>query len=712
MSITRMTPKHFKLRAIVGSILLALSFTAPSLYAANADAKNQQPDTSKWKCRFCAFDYGWSGSLDLGLIGVSGANYKYGEYTGFYDRGLYPLADGGASYRNKDGYYFDANGGRLGLDSRWINVRGGRQGLYKLHGSFRQTPQFLYDTSRTPFLGAGSTNQTLPSDWVYAGSTDRMTALPGALAAKGISNQRRSFDLGASVTPPKTHWDFVFDVRHDKRTGTGMTGANFLTTTSQLLAPIDYRTDQIEATVGYSRNTWQLRGGYYGSFFHDGSPTLQWNNPFQTIVPGSNVGRMSLAPDNSFNQFFVNGGWQVLRSTRVSASLAYGRARQNDAFIPSTINTQLSVPVLPASSLNGDVRTGNYIFRVTSSPWRHVTFAGEYLIDRRDNRTPQYAYPQVNTDAFVAANQINVPYSFNRHIGKLRGSLRVTPRLRLQAGVSQNRYSRTMYASLRTRTDGVWAELTSSIGSMINLSARYTESRRTLDNYHLVVPVLPANNPLLRDFDIANRTRNQWRGTVSFAPRGDFGLDLVVQHNTDDYRDSPIGLTSDKDSSATLNANWRPKDKLDLDAFATREFIRYNQSGSKGYPIPVWNGSNRAVVDTFGFSSRWREVIPGLDLGASYSFSYSRQRIAIITGTPEVPFPDNTVNYGAVKLWSSYRINKRMTVHVQYAYERLSSAAWALDGVEPDTISNVLALGVQSPRYRVNVFGASFRYEF
>jgi len=711
MSTVRLTAKKFRLRAITASVLMALCAAAP-VSSLRAAANDEQPDTSKWKCSFCEFDYGWSGSVDLGLLGVSGANYKYGEYSGLYDRGLYPLANADTFYHDKNGYYLDARGGRLGLDSRWIDVRGGRQGHYELHGSFRQTPQFLYDTSRTPFAGGGSTNQTLPSTWVYAGATSQMTALPGALTNKGVSNQRRTFDLGATLTPPKSHWDFVFDVRHDKRTGAGITGANFLTTTAQLLKPIDYRTDQIEATVGYTHNTWQLRGGYYGSFFHDGSATLQWNNPFQPIISGSDVGRMSLAPDNSFNQFFLNGGWQVLRNTRVSASLAYGRARQNDTFIPSTINTQLTVPGLPAGRLDGEVRTGNYILRVTSSPWRHVTFSGEYLVDRRDNRTPQNAYPQVNTDAFVAASQINVPYSFNRHIGKLRGALRVTPRLKLQAGVSQNRYSRTMYASLRTRTDGVWAEITSSIGSMIDFSARYTESRRTLDNYQLVVPVTPADNPLLRDFDVANRTRNQWRGTVSFMPRSDFGLDLVVQHNTDNYHDSPIGLTTDKDSSATLNANWRPREKLDLDAFATREFIRYDQTGSQSFTVATWTGSNHATVDTFGFSGRWRQVIPGLDLGASYSFSYSRQRIAIITGAPQVPFPDNTVNYGAVKLWSGYRINKRMSIHVQYAYERLSSADWALNGVEPDTISNVLALGVQSPRYRVNVFGASFQYDF
>lgn len=694
------------------SPVFALLLACALVPSAAAEDNTPAPDTSKWKCEFCTFDYGWSGSLNLGLLGVIDSNYPYGEYSGLYDDGLYPVVGGQLDFRDKTGHYFEAAGDRLGLDSRWFELRGGRQGEYALHGSFRQTPQFQFDTSATPFSGAGSTAQSLPPDWVSAGSTAQMSALSGALRNTGTSNQRRSFDLGAGFTPPQSHWDFVFDIRHDERTGTQITGANFLTTTTQLLQPIDYRTDQVEAAIGYSRKTWQIRGAYYGSFFRNGDSALQWTNPFTQIVPGTDHGRMSVAPGNAFNQFSLTGGWQILRTTRLTTSLAYGRATQNTAFIASTINPELAPAALPATSLDGAVDTGNYLVRLTSAPWRRLSLTGEYLVDRRDTHTAQYSYPQVNTDAFVAASQLNAPYDFDRRRAKIDATLRITPRARLRGGLQREIYDRTLYADLRTGTDSVWAEVTSSMASLLDFSVRYSESRRRLDEYRVVVPVSDANNSLLRDFDVAGRTRNQWRGTISYAPRADLGLDLVVLHNTDNYHDSPIGLTADKDASATLDANWRPRDKLSLDAFATREFIRYDQNGSQSFTVADWKGVNRATVDTFGFSAQWHDALPNIDLGANYSFSYSRQRISVNTGAATTPFPDNTVNYGAARLWSRYRIDKRSTLRFQYAYERLSSADWALDGVEPDTISNVLALGVDSPRYRVNVFAAVFEYAF
>ena len=47
-----------------------------------------------------------------------------------------------------------------------------------------------------------------------------------------------------------------------------------------------------------------------------------------------------------------------------------------------------------------------------------------------------------------------------------------------------------------------------------------------------------------------------------------------------------------------------------------------------------------------------------------------------------------------------------------YWYERYKSEDWALDGVQPDTVWNLLAFGNQSPRYTQNVFRVTLRYSF
>lgn len=700
---------RFYLRRMFG---LFVAGALPLASARAGDGAPAVPETSQWECVACAFGYGWSGTASIGLDGVTNGDYRFGEYSGYYRKGLYLGADGSVSFRNKDGYFLDAAGGNLGLDSRWLDFQGGRQGLFKLHGAYRGIPQFQFDTARTPFLNAGGVNQALPSNWVYGGSTAQMSALPGALQSEGISNLRRSIDFGADFTPRASNWDVAFDFRHDLQTGTGITGASFLTTTSQLVQPLDYRTDQIEASAGYSRDTWQLRLGYYGSFFSDGSASLQWTNPFMPTTPGTSQGRMSQAPSNAFNQFSLTGGWQILKSTRLMASLAYGREMQDEAFIPSTVNPALATTALPAGSLSGLVDTGNYMVRLTSAPIRHLTVTGEYLIDRRDNRTSQNSYQQVNTDTFVAASRTNLPYSFDREDAQLKAAYRIIPQLKLQAGGEQERFDRSFAAALRTRTSKFWGELNSSVASVLDFSVKYSHARRTLESYQPLGELSPPDNPLLRQFDLANRTREQWLATIAYTPSPKLGLDFILQQNSDRYDASSIGLTSDKDYSGTVDASWKVTEKINVDAYVTREFVKSEQAGSQSFSVPDWNGTNDVVVDTAGLNGQWRDVFPGADLGANYNFSYSRESIAVATGTAEAPFPKNTVNNMSARLWSRYHINPHCMVRFEYAYERLNTADWALDGVQPNTISNVLALGVESPRYQVNMLRLRFQYVF
>jgi MtrB/PioB family decaheme-associated outer membrane protein len=669
-------------------------------------------EAAPWVCAACAFEYGWHGTGYLGFTGIAEGNYRFGEYSGYYDKGIYLEAGGSASFRNKDGYFLDASAGNLGLDSRWVDLKGGHQGQFELYAQFRQIPQFLFDTAQTPFIGAGGTNQTLPSNWVYGQTTAQMAALAAAQQPVGISNQRRTANFGGDLTPPTSNWDFVFNLGRDLQTGTAATGANFLTNTTQLLEPVDYRTNQIDASVGYTQGTWQVRGAYYGSFFSNANTSLEWANPFMPIGAGTGEGRMSLAPGNAFNQFSLTGAWQLLKSTRLTASLAYGRETQDEAFIPATINPTLVTAPLPAGSLSGLVNTGNYIVRLTSAPLPHLSLTGEYLIDRRDDHTPQNAYQQVSSDTFIAADQINLPYSFDREVAKVTAAYRIVPQLKLQVGVQDEHYDRTFESDLSTRTDSFWAEMTSSLASSFDFSARYSHAQRRLDSYEVIAQVVPAENPLLQQFDVANRNRDQWRATASYTPIATIGLDLVIQRNDDKYENSPIGLTADKDSSATLDASWKPSESASIDAFVTHELINSNQAGSQSFTVPDWIGTNRVAVDTIGVSGKWRDVWPKVDLGADYSYSFSRELVAVGTGTADVPFPNNTVNYAALKLWSSYHITARCSLRLEYAYERMSTLDWALDGVEPDTVSNVLALGVDDPRYQVNVIQMRFQYAF
>jgi hypothetical protein len=135
-----------------------------------------------------------------------------------------------------------------------------------------------------------------------------------------------------------------------------------------------------------------------------------------------------------------------------------------------------------------------------------------------------------------------------------------------------------------------------------------------------------------------------------------------------------------------------------------------SKPAARAFSVPDWFGSNDVTVDTIGISLQWRDALPKVDLGMNYDWSYSNESIAVTTGTAGVPFPDNTVHDVAAKLWSRYHVNPRCTLRFEYEYAKLDTADWALNGVNSNTVSNVLALGVLSPRYQVNIVGLRVQY--
>ena len=51
-------------------------------------------------------------------------------------------------------------------------------------------------------------------------------------------------------------------------------------------------------------------------------------------------------------------------------------------------------------------------------------------------------------------------------------------------------------------------------------------------------------------------------------------------------------------------------------------------------------------------------------------------------------------------------------MHVRYTRETYNSNDWAINGVGPTTVPNLLALGIQPYRDNVNLFALTVRYQF
>jgi len=692
-------------------LLTTLCALSPAAAAADAasGAGRAAADTSKWKCELCKFEEGVSGSVDVGGASVSDSSYKFGEYNGLYDKGGYLLLDGTVRYRGKDAVYWDATATNLGLDTRALDVEGGQQGKYKLLLNYNELPHFISDTARTPFLGDGGASLTLPAG--FPAATTGLMPLATTLHPADLSTKRKRLGVGASWTPGSA-WDYGVAFRHETREGTKGTAGAFFVNAAQLVAPVDYETDQIDASASYTSDRLQAKFAYYGSTFRDSNSALTWQNPFTPAFPGAVAGQLALPPDNQFHQISASLGYQFTDRTRGTADIAFGRMTQDQAFLAPTINTTLAVPPLPGTSLDGRVDTLNANVKLNSAITDQLRLNGVFIHNDRDNRSSQAVYNWVTTDMFLAAPRTNLPYSFTQDKLQLRGDYKATASIKATLGYNFEAHKRTFQEAEKNRENTIWGKLTARALDNLDVSLKYAYGERDNTGYNAVPEITPPENPLLRKYNMADRKRDSAEVRADLAATDKVNLGLQFNWSQDDYSDSTIGLTSGKDISLAADITMLLTEQTRLHLYANRQIIKSNQAGSQTYSTPDWWGANEDTIDIFGIGLKHAAIKDKLDLGADYVIARTTSEISVNAGAGDTPFPNIYTSRDSLKLYADYRVKDDVSLRLGYWYEHYKSDNWALDGVAPNTISNVLTFGEQSPRYNVHVIALTVRYKF
>jgi MtrB/PioB family decaheme-associated outer membrane protein len=678
--------------------------------AAAAAAGPAAVDTSKWKCESCKFEQGVSGTLDVGVGSVSDDAAEFGQYNGLHEKGAYFIGAGTLRARGEDGAYWNLDASDLGLDTRALNAEGGKQGSYKLRFKYDETPHRIWDGALTPFAGSGGATLGLPAGFPAAG-TGAMP-LAGTLQAQDLYTQRKQLGVGASWNRGRK-WEYAVRVHHDVREGNILrTGGAFFVNSAQLIEPVDYVTDQLDASASYSGRKFQLKLSYYGSTFSNSNHSLTWQDPF-TAVDGETRGRLALPPDNQFHQVSASAGYRFSDKTRASADIAYGRMTQNDAFLAPSLTAP--VPGLPRSSLNGEAVTLDAALKLSSAVTDRLRLQAIYTHNDRDNQTPQTAYTWVTTDmpTFVGARRTNLPYSFTQDQLKLRADYRASAKWKGSVGADFDAHKRTYQEVEKTLENTVWGKLGSRVTDKIDLTLKLAHGERRKDGpYQLVPGITPTENPLMRKFNMANRNRDTAGLRADIAATERINIGLGFESSEDDYKDSAIGLTSAKDWNLNGDVSLVLSERTRVHFFANHQEIKSAQAGSQTFSTPNWFAETKDKIDTFGLGVKHAAIPDKLDIGADYAVTRSRTEIYVKDGASNPAFPENTAKLDSLKLYATYSMKKNMSLQAGYWHERYDTRDWMLDGVAPATIPNVLTLGLQAPQYSVNVVRLSVRYKF
>jgi MtrB/PioB family decaheme-associated outer membrane protein len=380
-----MMKRNMNMRTAGGALLLMLLCPAIPMSAAADTSEAEIPagvDISRWECEYCVFESGFSGEVEGGVGYVSEDSYKFGEYNGLQDDGAFLIGNATARYRDENTGYLDLRLRDPALDTRSLDIDGGRQGSYRLFLDYNEIPHYISDSARTPYGGSGKENLRLPSDWDKAGTTAGMTDLDASLQDADLKTKRKRLGVGVSIIPARK-WETAVKVQHEVKDGQMATAGSFFFDAAQLVEPIDYVTDQVEVSATYTTRKWQSRLAYYGSFFNNHKDSLTWDNAYN----GPERGQLALAPDNHFNQILLSSGYQLSERTRISGDIALGRMEQNEDLLPATINDP-GLVALPESSAHAKVDTVTANLKVDTRVNDKLRLNASWRYNDRDNKTP------------------------------------------------------------------------------------------------------------------------------------------------------------------------------------------------------------------------------------------------------------------------------------------------------------------------------------
>ena len=703
-----------------------------------------------------------SSSVEVGAHFVSDDSFRFGRYTGLNEQGLTPLLNLDLFYRGAydsgNARYWSFKGANLGLDSREAAFEYGVQGSYKLLLDYDQIPMFGSDSTRTIFDGAGSNNLTLPANWVGSGTTAGMTQLLPSLKSFDLKTERQRTGVGFSgVLSPQ--WDFSTSYKHETKDGNKSIGGVFGNSGGNpraviLPEPVDYTTQQIDAALRFKSKKLQVQVAYYLSVFSDQNDSLFWSNPYTTITgwaagAGFPAGRgqLSLPPDNKFHQLSVNAGYNISDSTRVSASVARGRMTQNEPFLPYTnipVQAASITQPLPRASLDGRIDTTVVNLRIASRPWQNFSWNAAYRYDDRDNQTPRNEYVYIGGDTQLqptgvtsSKRRFNTPFSYNEEQYKAEAVYRVFGYTSVSAGAQRSKINRTYAEREHTDENSYNLGLSTQFSERFNAQLRYTQSQRDGSFYDGNEPVTSGHSaayvatlpggfitlPGLRKFNLADRDREQASATLSFSPTEAWTLGAMVDHAKDTYNNPQFGLVDARINSFTLDTVYAPSVLWSTYAFYTYDKMASNQKGrsfssgalqlaTSSDPNRNWFFGDREHVDTYG--AGYKRSFESLDLGVDYLYSKSRSDLNFAVGSALLtrPLPPAVTRLDTLSLYGTYKMRENMSLRLSYWYENYHSTDWAVDGIAPNTLANVILLGENSPDYKIHVISGSWIYRF
>lgn len=526
------------------------------------------------------------------------------------------------------------------------------------------------------------------------------------------------------------------------------TGGFFTVLGDELPEPINYHTFEVRTGVAFHNRRALLRVEYAYSWFLNRTGTLRWDNPFSLTdqeAPGGGgsnrwrfaTGQLDLYPDNRSFSFTVSGRVNMPYETFLSGLLNWSFWRQDDAFLPWTLNTAVvtSVPVgvtptnastLPRANLDGKVNLFNSDVVLGTRNWKQLLLTGRYRIYRHQNDTPQIPLPGytvedsywrstvscVNPDRItnlctnVPFTAMHEPTSYTRQQVSFEAVWKPFDAFQWKIEPNWEGWNRVHRQAARTNEYGFNTQVIYKPVNWFNARTSYRYGNRKpvlYDGGPLEFgflssgSILPAGGHLagLRRFDQNHRIRNNADVVLNFMGNSKWSLSATYGYHSDQYDQNFFGLGKSLNGSMGVDLNYTPSDLYGFVAYFNHDRNRSNYrqiakgGGANTWVLQnEWDRDTRDKVDSLGLGFNASADEQRFQLNVSYDFSLATQTITtsnpntiqanMVNDATAFPWPDIKSRFHELRADGSYRFRSNVLAGVRYLFEpyRLDDFAW------------------------------------
>ncbi len=713
-----------------------------------------------------------NGDIDIGFYQISGytLSNKYLEYRDYKEG----IVLNSISYLigSKIGF-LEVNAKGIAKNDQTSTLRLGKYGRYYLGLSWDQIPHsfsnhsklFFTETQKGVYILADSIQARLQAAASDTQATRLLMASYLTQAQRFPLSYRRDKAIGEVKISPTRDIDLKLSYSNEKRKGYKATSGtpNFFNMI-ELPEPIDFLTHQVDAQAQYSQKSWSIRGNVGVSVFDNKLEALIWDNPFRLTdttggVMRSSKARMGVAPDNWAGNSSITGFVKLpYFNIQSRATLGYGIAKQDEKFLPHTINSAIADPnsqlVLPKSSLDGEIRTLTGSYFVSAQPIKKLSLEGNFRYYEFDNQTEEIIFPgrvaygdyQLDT-----LGRASLPYDYTKREYGIKANVKPISYVSGGLGYKYERLTRAFRNVNKSGENSFIFSLDLFPVSWVTVRNSYTRSERKAKTYNpdAVEETYPEGevviNPHLeelRRFDQADRDRDKFVSQASVQVLEKVDLALGAQIQLDDYPKSSYGVKEARSTALSVGVNFYPVSRFSFYGDYTREFLFTDmQSRLRNVVIDTIIGIDTIRTGTDSVENDWGtkvkdltdvfslgflvDVIPQkLSWQANYTYSYSWGRndnYFTPGGAPAgnaAPWPITKNELQFANSFIRYKISENVSVWGEYRFEKYFIKDFAIDdigaqelGVNNQGIRSVFLAATQ-PDYEGHLFGLKLSYQF